>query len=76
MRLFKALKDIGADLLLGYAPAFYTAGLITYGLDYVSQVLVVLMLTVAYVLRAPQVTDQNYVAFLAGYFTAAAGGLA
>jgi len=75
MRLFKALKDIGTDLLLGYAPAFYAAGLITCGLDYVSQVLIVLMLTVAYVLRAPQVTSHNYVAFLVGYFTAAAGGL-
>lgn len=75
MRVLKHLTDLASDLLGGYASGFFAAGLITYGLDHVSQVLVVLMLTVAYVLKAPQVTGYNYVAFLAGYFTAAALGL-
>ena len=75
MRLRALVKDLAAELLGGYATGFFAAGLITYGLDYVNQVLIVLMLTAAYVLRAPQVTGHNYVAFLAGYFTAAAAGL-
>jgi hypothetical protein len=75
MRFRALIKDLASELLGGYASAFYAAGLITYGLDYVSQVLIVLMLTVAYVLRAPQVDGHNYAAFLAGYFTAAAAGL-
>jgi hypothetical protein len=75
MRVIRYLRDLASELLGGYASGFFAAGLITYGLDYVNQVLIVLMLTAAYVLRAPQVTGHNYVAFLAGYFTAAAGGL-
>jgi hypothetical protein len=75
MRLRALVKDLAAELLGGYTSGFFAAGLITYGLDYVNQVLIVLMLTAAYVLRAPQVTGHNYVAFLAGYFTAAAAGL-
>jgi hypothetical protein len=75
MRLRALVKDLAAELLGGYATGFFAAGLITYGLDPVSQVLIVLMLTAAYVLKAPQVTGHNYVAFLAGYFTAAAAGL-
>jgi len=75
MRFFRYLRDLAGELLGGYAAGFFAAGLITYRLDPVSQVLIVLMLTAAYVLRAPQVTGHNYVAFLAGYFTAAAAGL-
>jgi len=75
MRLKALIKDLASELLGGYTSGFFAAGLITYGLDHVSQVLIVLMLTVAYVLRAPQVTGHNYIAFLAGYFTAAAAGL-
>jgi hypothetical protein len=75
MKRLRALLNSVSDIMLGYAPAFFTAGMVAYKMDYVSQVLVVLMLTTAYVLRAPQVTHDNYVAFLAGYFTAAAAGL-
>jgi hypothetical protein len=75
MRRLKALTASVADIVLGYAPAFFAAGAAAYKMDYVSQILVVLMLTVAYVLRAPQVSHDSYVAFLAGYFTAAAAGL-
>jgi len=75
MRFRALVKDFASELLGGYASGFFAAGLITHGLDYVSQVLIVLMLTVAYVLRAPQVSGDNYMAFLVGYFTAAAAGL-
>jgi hypothetical protein len=74
MRRLRTLLASVSDIMLGYAPAFFTAGALTYRLDPVSQVLAVIMLTVAYVLRAPQVGHDNYAAFLAGYFTAAAAG--
>jgi hypothetical protein len=73
MRRIKALAGTFSDIIGGYAPAFFAAGVVAYSLDPVSKVLIFLALTVAYVLRAPQVTDQNYLSFLAGYFTAAAG---
>jgi hypothetical protein len=75
MRLLSVVRDLAAELLGGYASGFFMAGFITYSLDYINQVLIVLMLTVAYVLRAPQVTGHNYAAFLVGYFTASAVGL-
>jgi hypothetical protein len=76
MRVLKFLKDLTLEAFGGYSPAFFAAGVMAHGFDYVTQVLFILMFTAAYVRRNQYATDENYIAFLAGYFSAAAASLA
>jgi len=77
MRVFRALVDPILDVFLGIG--VYTYGMfgwLTSKLDYVAQVMVILMLTVYTVLKSredPSVLT-NYGYFLAGYFVGLEGG--
>ena len=77
MKRVKALLDPIIDILGGLG--VYTYGMfgwLTSRLDYVSQVLVVLMFTVYVTLKARDdpASISNYGYFLAGYFVGAQGG--
>jgi hypothetical protein len=77
MKRIRALVDPILDIFSGLGIYTYGAfGYLTSRLDYISQVLVVFMLTVYTVLKSREdhVVLTNYGYFLAGYFVGLEGG--
>jgi len=77
MRRFRAFTDPILDLVSSVGVYTYGAfGYLTSKLDYISQVLIVLMFTVYTVLKSKDDRSvlSNYAYFLAGYFVGLEGG--